>query len=498
MAKPKKNKKKNKKAKKAKKAKPKAKKAKKKAKPGKSKKAKKSAAAKKAAKTRAENEAKRSRSAKKAAKTRKANKAHGKKPKKAKKKTKAKKNPAKKKAAKKKKCPPREGTKSYQRELARRVAKNQERETKREAALKRKNARKDKEIAELEKKLHARKMAAESPKKKKHKKKHKKAKRNPVGVTPSMNPVGSSGMLEFAAGFGGVVAGGLLALVTDRWATTKALTASAGTDMNGNAITQYTDAPGVGQVYNSQGANTPIWSSWKRMAADAAAILVPLGISAAIPDKHPNLKTFTQLGFFGALTVTGVKLFTDLGAKLLGSTSTGARLFAPESAATSQLAAQSATALSSITTSPQTGKLQAASATAMMSGTPKAPPQRQIASAPSDNGMVASNAPAGRTMQPKPTSESWLVLGGSAGAWRSASASHANNGQAPNTPISTGAFPPPNQSNTLPPAISLPQCDSCGSYACDGASGGTCPSDTFDPLDPEGAMAKDPSDITVT
>lgn len=349
---------------------------------------KRSRAAKKGARTRAEKKAKRSAAAKKGARKRKARKSHGKKKhhhgkkrrshgkKKRRSHGKRKKSHGKKRKAKRSHKKSRKHAKkrsrkhakrkakrhgkshkrgkrkvsadtraykkrrSYERNLARKVARRQKRDEKKSRTKRRKVAKKDKEIAKHERRiarLQAEKARLEkAAEARRHRRHHHHAR--------AANPIGSSGWMEFLAGFFGAVVGGGIALVADRYSTTHALT-------TGSSGSGYADAPGSGQVYNSQGANTPIWSSWARMAWAAAAILTPLGISAAIPDKHPHAKSFFQIGFFGALTVTGVKALADGASALAGSTAFGARLFAPEAAATAQLGAQgqsSATQLPSV------------------------------------------------------------------------------------------------------------------------------------------------------
>ena len=365
-------------------------------------------------------------------------------------------------------------------------AKALRRELKKQEAHKNKDQRK---IESLRKKLAKAQAAEESRGRRRHKRRHHAKRRhhkrrhhhgrhrhNPIAA----NPVGSKGGIgEFAAGFAGVVVGGLLAMTADRLGSTAALASAAGTNSSGAATTIYTDNAGApGGTYNSQGPSTPIWSSWKRMAYAAGAILVPLGVSAAVPDKHPAAKTFMQLTFFGALTITGVKFGGDVLAKLLGGTSFGARLYAPEGAAVSQIASNGAgSTLPALTlsTTAGAGNAQAVNASAMLAGTPKR--------------RVGANT-------------SFVPGGGSGGATRlvpvgPSPSPVASPGGGVSTQVANGgptALPeaPPNAptpvSHTAPPpgSISLPMCNSCSSYSCPGASGGTCDVAGYDPMNPTG------------
>lgn len=427
-------------------------------------------AGRKAARTRAMKKAKRSAAAKKAARCRK-NKSKCKSKKRRRKggkrkakrggKRRGKKRGGKrrgKKRGKGRRRTPKMGTRGYEKHLAARVR-----------AKQRKDAKKDREVARLEKKIARLKAAEEARGRRRH---HtKKVKHRARAAAP--NPIGSSDNMEFLTGFAGAVFGGLGALALDRWASTHPLAV-------GSSGSGFADTPASGQVYDSQGPNTPWWSSMSRVLWGIVGVAAPLGISAIIPDRHPHWKSFFQVAFFGSLTVTGTKIAADGASKLLGSTSMGARLFAPEAAASAQLAAGSA--LPSVDLTTTTGKQVTGSGSVMVAG----PPKRQMgAPNPGFNPNLpvsASNYPT--TDFPQAPSSSLPPAGPCPPCPPTANQGGSNLGVPPFVP---GTGLPPQ-----PPLPYGPVCMSCASSTCAGARGGSC-SDEFDMYNPSGET---PSDST--
>jgi hypothetical protein len=207
----------------------------------------------------------------------------------------------------------------------------------------------------------------------KHRRHHARRRHNPL-----------NGGKDFMAGVFGLVVGGLLTTGALRFASTHALTGSAGA---------YQDAPANGQLYNAESPNAPVWSSWKTMLAGGLGVVLPFGVASFV--KGPGAKTFWQLAGFGALAVVGVKLATDGIAKLTGKTMWGERLFAPEIMAQRDLA---------------TGVTPPAMAAPMLSGLPTSQPVRRIGSVPEQTVMqqqqpvtrVAAPAPAPTPPTPTP------------------------------------------------------------------------------------------------
>ena len=145
------------------------------------------------------------------------------------------------------------------------------------------------------------------------------------------NPL--SGMLEFFTGVLGVVLGAVSAGGVDRWRADHALVANTT-----GSVTTYTDTPAAGQVYDTAGPQTPIWSNWTRLAGAVVAVAAPLSIAALVPARHRGTKTFLQLWGLGALGRTGAKAGEDVLAKTLKNKSIGLRLYTPEVAAQAELA----------------------------------------------------------------------------------------------------------------------------------------------------------------
>ena len=198
--------------------------------------------------------------------------------------------------------------------------------------------------------------------------------RNPlIHGNPIHNPI--TGPMEFMGGFLGVGFGFALASLGDRLVTTHAL----------NASNQ--DAPAVGQIYNSEMIDTPLWANfstegWKRLAMAFGAVVLPLGAASAVK-THNGLKTFFQLMGMGALGRTAGKLVDDSIAHLMSTNVTVQRLYAPEVAATTKLTSATTTALP-------------AAAPATFAGLPFQPVVRRIANAPAPLQAPPPPAPVGK------------------------------------------------------------------------------------------------------
>jgi hypothetical protein len=168
-----------------------------------------------------------------------------------------------------------------------------------------------------------------------HRRSHSRRRRNPLP-----NPI--SGMMEFVGGVLGVGTGFGLASLVDRILVTHALTTATTSTQGGG-----TDAPAVGQIYNSEALLTPIWSSWQRMAGAVGAIAAPL-VAARFVTVHTGLKTFFQLAGFGALGRTAGKAMDDAVAQVMSTNASVQRLYAGEIAAKAKMTAAATTALPAI------------------------------------------------------------------------------------------------------------------------------------------------------
>lgn len=222
----------------------------------------------------------------------------------------------------------------------------------------------------------------------------RKGKRNPIP-----NPIPLEGGLDFFSGLFAVTLGYIFTSGADRFAATHALTAS--TTQGG-----YTDAPAVGQIYNSESPSLPIWSSGMRMAAAAVSIFAPLGLSAVIKSRGP--KSFFQLWSFAAIARTLGKAADDGLSMGLKTTSFGLRLYSPEMAAQAKL------------TSVGTTTAPAAAAPGLFAGAPTiarplAPPaQRPMIAPPEQPAFRAPPPPATREVAGAPLSTTHKHVAGDA------------------------------------------------------------------------------------
>lgn len=161
----------------------------------------------------------------------------------------------------------------------------------------------------------------------------RRGKKNPL---PIANPIPLEGGLDFFSGLFAVVIGYLFAGGADRMGATHALTAST-------AQGGFVDAPAVGQIYDSEAPQTPIWSSGMRIAFNVIPIAVPMGISAMIKSRGP--KAFFQLMAFAAIARTLGKAAEDGMSVALKNTGFGLRVYGAELAAQAKLTSAATAAL---------------------------------------------------------------------------------------------------------------------------------------------------------
>lgn len=207
----------------------------------------------------------------------------------------------------------------------------------------------------------------------------RRGKRNPLGGI--RNPIPLEGGLDFFSGLFAVTLGYLFASGADRMGSTHALTASS--SQGG-----YTDAPAAGQIYNSEATSLPIWSSGMRIAFNALAIAVPLGLSAFIKARGP--KSFFQLMSFAAIARTVGKAADDGLSMALASTSFGLRVYAPELAAGSKMTQATAAALPAAAPGTFAGIPRAAALSAGPTGdAPQSNEHQAVASVPQTAFKVA-------------------------------------------------------------------------------------------------------------
>ena len=135
---------------------------------------------------------------------------------------------------------------------------------------------------------------------------------------PIPNPIASP--MDFVGAMLAIGAGILIASGADRFVASHALAASSG---QGGP----TDSPAAGQLYNVESVQAPIWSNWKRLAAAGGAIALPGVLSLVLKGKMKSAFEYITLGAVGR---TLGKSLDDASAKMLGNTSVGVRLFAPE------------------------------------------------------------------------------------------------------------------------------------------------------------------------
>jgi hypothetical protein len=149
--------------------------------------------------------------------------------------------------------------------------------------------------------------------------------RNPF---PLPNP--TSHPMEFLTELFGFGAGFLWQDGIDRYAATHALA----TDTGGNV----TDSPAAGQIYNSESLALPIWSSWQRMAFNAAGIAVPFFLARYFA------KDFMMKAGMAAVIRTVGKAATDAVATYVPQNAMTLRLYGDEVASAARLAQTAGTA----------------------------------------------------------------------------------------------------------------------------------------------------------
>jgi len=149
------------------------------------------------------------------------------------------------------------------------------------------------------------------------------------------NPL--TGGREWGAGIAGFILGGAAVSFFDRLAATHPLSSGA----TGATGSTWYDTPTTGQIYNAEAVQAPLYTSGYRILIAALGIITPFGIAAAV--KGPAAKSFFQLMGFGALGYTGVKLTNDILGAILIQSPYGARLYAPEIMAQTDMTAVGAT-----------------------------------------------------------------------------------------------------------------------------------------------------------
>ena len=201
--------------------------------------------------------------------------------------------------------------------------------------------------------------------------------RNPlIHGNPIANPI--TGPVEFISGIFGVGAGFGLASFADRLVTTHALSTTG------------QDAPAVGQIYNSEALLAPLWANmstigWKRLAAAAGSVVVPLAAASAFK-SHMGWKVFFQLMGYGALGRTAGKMFDDGIAAAMGTQPLAQRLYGGEVAAAAKLTAATSAALPAAAPAtfaglPMGGAVRQAFPLPVGQFAPPPPPPRQVRAA---------------------------------------------------------------------------------------------------------------------
>jgi hypothetical protein len=174
----------------------------------------------------------------------------------------------------------------------------------------------------------------------KKKKKRKKSKRD-------KNPIGSSGMAEYAAVGGGVLTAIALTIIPYRM-------------IRSHALASGKDAPAQGDVPNLLTSQLPLWSRLKWRGAIALGVVIvgdiamPLFVASRIKTSD-GWKTFFQLWGWTSVALAGSKLLVDTLAFATKNTSLGQRLFAPENTARDVRTLSAAQQLPAIAVAPGTG-----------------------------------------------------------------------------------------------------------------------------------------------
>ena len=187
-------------------------------------------------------------------------------------------------------------------------------------------------------------MAAEARKSKKGKRRNK-SKRD-------KNPIGSGGMVEYAAVAGGVLTAIAMTIVPYRLIRSHALIPGQGAPP--------VDQPKQGDVPNLLTGQLPLWSRLKWKGAVALGVVlvgdiaVPLFVASRIKTSD-GWKTYFQMWGWTSVALSGTKLVVDVLALATKSTSLGQRLFAPENTARDVRVQSAAAQLPPIAVAPGVG-----------------------------------------------------------------------------------------------------------------------------------------------
>ena len=142
--------------------------------------------------------------------------------------------------------------------------------------------------------------------------------------------------IDYAAAVGGGTVGLIGFFLIDVIIATNTVTANTGTSSATNMVPGYTETPSKGKIYNEFATAAPLWASYSssipwRLVAASLEIIAPWGVTM-IPVVHKidPLTTGLRVLSLGAGLGVAFKLVKDLGAKFLGNTAIGQRLFQPE------------------------------------------------------------------------------------------------------------------------------------------------------------------------
>ena len=147
--------------------------------------------------------------------------------------------------------------------------------------------------------------------------------------------------IDYAAAVGGGTVGLVGFFMIDAIIATNPVAASTGTNSATNPVPGWTETPSTGKTYNIVATATPIWSTtgkagfsgsvpWRLVAA-GLEIVGPWAVTMIpVVNKIDPLTTGLRVLSLGAGLGTAFKLVKDMGAKFLGNTAIGQRLFQTE------------------------------------------------------------------------------------------------------------------------------------------------------------------------
>ena len=162
------------------------------------------------------------------------------------------------------------------------------------------------------------------------KKKGKRKGKGRKGSKRDKNPIGSGGMVEYAAVAGGVLTAIAMTIIPYRVIRSHALIAGQGAPP--------VDQPVQGDVPNLLTGQLPVWSKLKWKGAIALGVVLvgdiamPLFVASRIKTSD-GWKTFFQMWGWTSVALASSKLVVDVAAFATKGTAMGQRLFAPENTA---------------------------------------------------------------------------------------------------------------------------------------------------------------------